>query len=73
VAEKRARLSKIGNFQCRWIRGEVEKDPLCCADRVFRYSSWCEKHYKRVFSQNQAHSKAKVEFMAKSGGVPRRG
>ena len=69
----RVRLSKIGLFRCRWIHGEVEKDPLCCADRVFRYSSWCERHHKRVFAQNQKHSKAKMELMAKNGGIPYKG
>jgi hypothetical protein len=69
----RERLSEIGLFQCRWIRGEVEKDPLCCADPVFHYSSWCERHYRRVVSKNQGHSKAKVELMAKTGGIPYKG
>lgn len=70
MAAKRARLSKVDDFQCRWIRGEVEKDPLCCADPVFRYSSWCERHYKRVFSQDQRRTKSQVDFMAKIGGIP---
>jgi len=69
----RARLSKIGLLRCRWIRGEVEKDPLCCADPVFRYSSWCEKHYKRVFLKDQRRGKARMELMAKNGGVPYKG
>jgi hypothetical protein len=73
VAAKRARLSKVGDFQCRWIRGEVERDPLCCAAPVFRHSSWCERHYKRVFSQNQRRTKGQVEFMAKIGGIPYKG
>jgi len=73
VAAKRARLSKIGDFQCRWVCGEIEKDTLCCADPVFRRSSWCEKHYWLVFSQNQMHSRAKMELMAKTGGIPYKG
>ena len=73
MAAKRARLSKVDDFQCRWIRDDITRDPLCCAAPVFRYSSWCKRHYERVFSQNQRRTKAQVEFMAKNGGIPYKG
>jgi len=67
------RLSRTGPHDCRWIDGNVNRDPLCCGEKTHKQSSWCKAHFKIAYPHNRAQAKALVELFAKNQGFPRRG
>ena len=43
-------MRDIGNRQCRWIEeGGRIRNPICCGVDTHKDTSWCFKHYKKVF------------------------
>lgn len=51
MATRRVRFSKTRPRQCLWIEGKAKGDPLTCAQPVFKHTSWCKEHHKRVFTK----------------------
>jgi len=59
----KARLSEILPRRCLYIDSETGPDPLCCNAKVYNHSSWCKRHYMRVFQRDSGCTEAQMDLV----------
>ena len=59
-------MRDIENHQCRWIEdGGRVRNPLCCGESTHGHTSWCSKHYKKVFREDVSKATTQMDAAAR--------